>query len=892
MMNIKGYIMKIPNLLTLLLVLLFLLSSTLLAKEYSRTSYYVAYDTADKAQFALVMPSVNKIYTHKAGHILSEDLKQIDTQFKTFPSYKNGELCFSELIASASGEDGASVMESQCYTVNFFYTQKEAVAGQGIAFILTYTPADRVYEGLAGDAGSFQVVRDGDDIYNINSVTEDDYTFFNFDVATGKILIFTSASSEISIIAKDLNVTITDPLSALSYDITTNYDIKIFQVKINNVDRTELATLKANSLVIQPTATASLPFDYLIATVILTDEKNYTYTETFSYNVDFNVSISAGFSAEPQIGYAPLEVAFSPKVDATESIQLYHWDFGDGTKNDSNTSRENLIGTPVNHTYEEAGEYKVVLTIYDSINQPAISQLLVKVYNQPPVVIRIDVSPSNGEFPLQSSFSATATDSEGIREFLWDFNSDGQIDFNDSKIDVDNPDYVLTYASSYSSYTYDEIGTYNALLHVVDIHGAISEVSTPAISVLVGPEGTPTVTAYAYPTSGEVPQVVSFSAYGAFSKWEWDFNGDGIFDNSSTATGSIEHNYTIAGNYFAKLQVTNSDGLKSSDSIEITMGQNISLTRDTDTIDIKNDQSVGLDITVSGETDTKILIEDSKYQVVKTLLDWKRRRGTFSTTWDGTDSEGSIVSEGDYYIILLYKESGEIKRFDLRTERASTYQPIATNISAGNVFAPYLTPMLITFDLSEASKVSLDIGPDGYSVTERIKTLLLKHPLGKGTHTIAWAGDANDGTFADLSLYKDKYPSDANYYMIGGFKSKLADNAIFVKSGVSVLNLKSDTPVYIPNAIGEDEKRKSLAISFDLTAAASVTLTINDAKSGATIVVKHIAFMAKGSQIIEWNGKDAKGKYIAPGTYRIGVKATDSYGYTSLTQYALQRIFY
>lgn len=122
--------------------------------------------------------------------------------------------------------------------------------------------------------------------------------------------------------------------------------------------------------------------------------------------------------------------------------------------------------------------------------------------------------------------------------------------------------------------------------------------------------------------------------------------------------------------------------------------------------------------------------------------------------------------------------------------------------------------------------------------------------------------------------------------------SKLADNAVFVKSGVSVLNLKSDAPVYVPNAIGEDEKQKNLAISFDLTAAAFVTLTINDAESGATVTSKQVASMAEGSQVIEWDGKDAEGKYIAPGTYRIGVKATDSYGYTSLTQYALQRIFY
>jgi len=886
--------MKAKNLLAFCLILLFALSGILFAKEYSNTSYYVAYDTADKTQFALVMPSVAKVYTHKAGHILPSDLTQIDTQFKSFPSYDNGELCFSDLKEGVFGSAGADIMAGKCYTVDFFYIQKDLVEDKGMTFILVYTPNDKVYEGLAGDAPSFEVVRDGDDVYNENSISGDDYTYFKFDKEHSRAVIDKEKLSKISIVAKDLNVTITDPLTALHYDITSNYDIKAFRVKINNVVRTELATLTNNHFVIQPTETAQLPFDYLITTLTFIDDNNYTYTEDFSYNVDFNTSISSGFSAEPQIGYAPLTVTFSPKVNAEESIQLYHWDFGDGTKNDSNTSRKNLIGSPVSHTYPNAGEYAVTLTIYDSNYQPATSELLVKVYNQPPVVTNINVSPSNGEFPLTSTFSASAQDHEGIREFLWDFNNDGKIDVNDSKIDVDNPDYILNYASSSTSYTYDKAGTYNAVLKVVDVNGSISEVSTPTISVLVGPEGTPTVTAYAYPVTGKAPMLVSFSSsWGTFSKWEWDFNGDGVFDYSSTTSGSVDHNYTTGGDYFAKLRVTNSDGLTSSDSIEITMNQSISLTRDTDTIDIKNAQFVGLDITVAGETDTKLVVEDRKYQFVKTLLDWKRRIGTISSTWDGTDSEGSIVAEGDYYIVLLYKEAGVVKRFDLRSERvAGQVKPITTNISAGTVFAPYLEPMMIEFNLTEAAEVSLDIGPDGSSVTERIKTLLLKQPMGKGVHTILWAGDANDGTLADLSLYKEKYPWDANYYMTGGFMDKLADNAVFVKSGVSVLNLTSDVPVYVPNAIGEDEKRKSLAISFDLTAAASVVLTINDAKSGATVVTRDTAPMKKGSHVMLWDGKDAEGKYIAPGTYRIGVKATDSYGHTSLTQYALQRIFY
>ena len=699
-------------------------------------------------------------------------------------------------------------------------------------------------------------------------------------------------TSHITIVAQEIDTTITDPLTALHFTVNSTFGIASFDVKINNTERNELTTLDDNILTITPTATATLPFDYLSVTLSITDNEAFVHNETFDYTIDFNTTIASGFSALPQTGYAPLQVTFTPRISAEESIQLYHWDFGDGTKNDSNTSRENLIGSPVQHTYANAGEYTAILTIYDSNYQPATSQLLIKVYNEAPMITALEASPSNGELPLAVSFSASATDNEGIREFLWDYNSDGVVDFNDSKIDINNPTYAPRSAYSSAYYTYTGIGQYQATLSVVDINGTTTTSTVPTISVLVGPEGTPSVTATASPSYGQAPLMVTLYSYGSMARWEWDFDGDGNYDYSSTTSGTVDHNYTDAGTFYPQLKVTGTNGMISFDSVEVTVGQNISLTRSTDTIDIKSAESVTLQLSVAAEAETSVIVENHRYQRVKTLLDWARRSGTLSLNWDGSDENGATVSEGDYYIVLLYKEGGETKRYDLRDERNNRDVGISTNISAGDKFAPYLAPMAIEFSLTSAAEVSLDIGPDGISVTERIKTLLLKQPLGKGVHTILWAGDANDGTLADLSKYKDKYPSNANYYMTGGFMNQLADNAVYVKSGVSVLDLKSDIPIYVPTTIDANQNQKLLTVSFELSAPASVTLTVNDAQSGATVVTKQVASLPAGQQSVTWDGKDANGKYIAPGVYRIGVKATDSYGYTSLTQYALQRIFY
>ena len=174
------------KILIVLLIALYTLTGTLNADEYANTSYYVAYDKDDAKQYVLVLPSVNKAYTHEAGHIAASDLKRVDDQFESFPTYNDGNLCFSALTSDATGENGADKMEEKCYEVNFFYTQKEIIT-EGVAFILFYAPSDKVYEGLAGDAGSFEVVREGSVVHNENSITGDDYTNFAFNVKTGTV---------------------------------------------------------------------------------------------------------------------------------------------------------------------------------------------------------------------------------------------------------------------------------------------------------------------------------------------------------------------------------------------------------------------------------------------------------------------------------------------------------------------------------------------------------------------------------------------------------------------------------------------------------------------------------------------------------------------------------
>ena len=85
----------------------------------------------------------------------------------------------------------------------------------------------------------------------------------------------------------------------------------------------------------------------------------------------------------------------------------------------------------------------------------------------------------------------------------------------------------------------------------------------------------PIAQASANPTSGTVPLAVAFSSSGStdpdgsISAYAWDLDGDGFYDDSTSANPSYP--YTAAGTYTVKLQVTDNQGAQAiSNALTIT----------------------------------------------------------------------------------------------------------------------------------------------------------------------------------------------------------------------------------------------------------------------------------------------------------------------------------
>jgi len=58
---------------------------------------------------------------------------------------------------------------------------------------------------------------------------------------------------------------------------------------------------------------------------------------------------------------------------------------------------------------------------------------------------------------------------------------------------------------------------------------------------------------------------------GTIAQYEWDFEGDGTYDWSSSTTGDVTHTYNSAGIFNATFRVTDNDGLIDTDSVLISV---------------------------------------------------------------------------------------------------------------------------------------------------------------------------------------------------------------------------------------------------------------------------------------------------------------------------------
>jgi len=134
-----------------------------------------------------------------------------------------------------------------------------------------------------------------------------------------------------------------------------------------------------------------------------------------------------------------------------------------------------------------------------------------------------------------------------------------------------NPQNIVTFDAGASSPVDIQIGPNGDLFYADFDGGNIRRIQ------FTGSNQPPNAVASANPVSGNPPLTVNFDGSGSSDpdagdtiSYAWDLDGDGQFDDASTAKATFT--YTSSGNYTAKLQVTDNHGLSNTDSVAIAVG--------------------------------------------------------------------------------------------------------------------------------------------------------------------------------------------------------------------------------------------------------------------------------------------------------------------------------
>lgn len=268
-------------------------------------------------------------------------------------------------------------------------------------------------------------------------------------------------------------------------------------------------------------------------------------------------------AASPLSGDLPLLVDFdaSGSSDPDGSILDYAWDF-DG----NGTYEEFSDGPQVSHSYSTPGLRLVRVRVTDNDLARATATLQINVTppgNASPIAL---CTPAliGAQVPLTVDFDATASfDPDGlITRYDWDFNGDGLWEGYD--------------AGPQPSFVFSAPGNFNLGLRVTDNAGAQSLLALP-VNLNVTGNVPPTAALLPAPTGGLAPLQVSFDASlssdvdGTIVNYEWDFNGDGLFDAYGDAP-SAEYSFILSGSYSTRLRVTDDSGAQDIASQTITVG--------------------------------------------------------------------------------------------------------------------------------------------------------------------------------------------------------------------------------------------------------------------------------------------------------------------------------
>ena len=286
-------------------------------------------------------------------------------------------------------------------------------------------------------------------------------------------------------------------------------------------------------------------------------------TTTITYNITVNnvpPTLSASYD---DYGHEGQSHFFNAQTeDVLDDTVTVTWTFPDGTQ---------VGGNFVEYLFVDDGEFLISVVANDEDGGQTVQQRIVTIENVAPIFTEF-VIPSQVKQYIETNFSVSASD-PGDDTTIYGF------DFGDGTLQLLTQDGKI-------SHKYVQDGTFTVTICANDEDGG----ETCRQTVLP-------VTTFELPTAiagsdmtVKPGDTVQFNGAGTSDEdgvivlYEWDFDGDGIYELSSEDNGRTTNIYNIEGEYNPTLRVTDNIGHTASNSFKITVKED-SKTEDPETED-------------------------------------------------------------------------------------------------------------------------------------------------------------------------------------------------------------------------------------------------------------------------------------------------------------------
>lgn len=227
------------------------------------------------------------------------------------------------------------------------------------------------------------------------------------------------------------------------------------------------------------------------------------------------------FSLMPVCNGAPVTFTNLSTINSGQ-ITNYTWTFGDATS---------INSTNPQHLYSSHGNYNVQLTAISNHNCINTEQQVAIVYPKPNILFQSTTTCLNQatQFTNQSN---VATGS--IIKYKWDFDNNNTIDDSTS-----NPTHIYTFAGTPQCrlLAITNNNCINQNINTVIVH------QNPVVNFIAPSTCMPDYTQF---------QNLSTSSDGIITNYNWDFNGDNIYDNLQQ---NPNYNFAQSGSFGVKLEV-------------------------------------------------------------------------------------------------------------------------------------------------------------------------------------------------------------------------------------------------------------------------------------------------------------------------------------------------